>query len=61
MKSEYVYEKAGYDRFMLSETLSFGMMVMHWSSGLMDVIKVMISEVNSIACIVGALPFLNKN
>ena len=40
---------------MLNEALSFGTAVTPCSSGLMIVIKVMVNELNSVACAMGTL------
>jgi len=45
--------ETGSNRIMVSVALSFGETVTPRSSNLMLIIKVMINEVNSVACIVG--------
>jgi len=47
--------EVGYDGFLLIESLSFETAVTPSSSGLITVIKVIINEVNSVACTVEAL------
>ena len=49
----YIWE-AGYHWCMLNEALSFGTTIMPSPSCLVIMIKVMINEVNSVACTVGA-------